>query len=366
MASKGTPIDKQAVGIDVSKDTFDVKFMVRHAQPDGHTRIRGSRKFANSTIGFKNFLSWILKKKTKDVQLVFALEATGVYHEQLSFFLHDKHYDIAVLLPNTVKAFARSLNQHAKTDAIDAGVIARLAIERDLERWQPVGQAQRALRALTRERQSMLKQKTRLTNQLHAHKHGYDNHKTIVKRLKARIRALDKQLQSVIDEIEVLSKVDTEVGDMIERLCTIPQVGLVTAATVVAETGGFALFKSRQQVVKYAGMDIVERQSGTSVNGRGRLSKRGSGRLRTALYLSSVGMVNRSGVFRNLYERVLRRNACKKQALVAIQRKLLVVMYAIAKSGEVYDAAKHALAVKGVDEPDDSPTVTLSAKASRS
>lgn len=361
MASENSARTKQAIGIDISKDTFDVKILIRRSDQKRHL-VRGSHKFSNTAKGLTHFHDWALKKVENGVDLVFAMEATGVYHEQLAHFLHDNGYHVSVLLPNQVKAFARSLNEHSKTDSIDAGVIARMALERNLEAWQAKSSMQRQLRSLTRERQELLDQKTRLSNRMHAYEHSYHPNKPSMRRLRTQLKLIIKQIAQITIEIKAVCTEDEVLKEQIDVLTTIPQVGFLTAAVVLGETSMFTLFSSRSQVVKFAGMDIIERQSGTSVKGRGHLSKRGNSRLRKALFLPSLGMIRRDGVFNALYLRVFGRTKCKMKALVAVQRKLLVVMYALSKSGQRYDKDQHAMGVKIVGElTKNSPTVTLSA-----
>jgi len=350
MPTKKSSITKQAVGIDISKDTFDVSFLVSSIDLKRHLS-RGTRKFNNTAKGIVSFHDWVLKKAKNGVDLVFAMEATGVYHEHLAHFLYKNDYHVSVLLPNQVKAFARSLNQHSKTDNIDAVVIARMAIERDLDAWQAASDMQSHLRSLTRERQELLDQKTRLNNRLHAYQHSHQPSKSSIRRLGSQLKLIKKLIAQITAEIKLMCEEDEPLREQMAILTSIPQIGFLTAAVVLAETSMFTLFSSRSQVVKYAGMDIIERQSGTSVSGRGHLSKRGNSRLRKALFLPSLGMINREGVFNALYLRVFARSKCKMKALVAVQRKLLVIMFALSKSGENYNAIKHANGVKMVGKP---------------
>ena len=106
-----------------------------------------------------------------------------------------------------------------------------------------------------------------------------------MRRHKASIKLLTKQIEAVEGEIKNLQKADPKLDEAMKRLQTIPQVGSITAATVLAETACFDLFERLEQVIKYAGMEIVERQSGSSVRGKSRLSKRGNSRLRAALHI---------------------------------------------------------------------------------
>ena len=354
---------KQTVGVDISKDSFDVKFLALPV--DGNRfKVRGSRKFPNTRKGLISFSGWVEKKAETGTDLVIAMEATGTYHESLAYFIHERCLQVAILLPNRVKSFARSHNQFSKTDQVDALVIAQMALERSLRLWAPANESSRELRQLTRERQSLIQDRLRHSNQLHALEYAHGKWAKSKRRHEVSINLLDRQVKAIEAEIKELRRQDESLDEAMSRLETIPQVGAITAATVLAETGSFNLFESRSQVVKYAGMDIIERQSGSSIRGKGRLSKRGNSRLRGALHMPAIGVINRDGPFKELYLRILERTKCKMKAVVAVQRKLLVVMYALTKNEQDYDLSIHQLRIKGVGEHEGPPTVTQSAKAS--
>lgn len=356
---------KQCVGVDISKDYFDVKFLALPLEGERY-KIRGSRKFSNTRKGFKEFSSWVVKKSVGEVPLTVVMEATGSYHEELAYFLNDQGIKLSVVLPNKIKAFGYSLNQYSKSDTIDALVIARFGLERYLVSWQPPSKSARQLRHLSRERQILMKERLRHSNQLHALSHTHGANRNTIRRHEASIKLLAKQIEAIAQEIKALQKQDPELAQAMERLQTIPQVGMLTAATVLAETDFFTLFDRREQVVKYAGMDIIERQSGSSIKGKPRLSKRGNSRLRGALHMPAIGMINRDNPFSDVYSRVYERTKCKMKAVVAVQRKLLVIMYTITTNKMDYDQNIHQCRINKVDEPLGSSTVTRSAEACRS
>jgi transposase len=269
------------------------------------------------------------------------MEATGVYHEALAYFLHENGYRVAIELPNKIKAFAKSLNQQSKTDQVDAEVIARLAIERELRAWVPPTRTMRQLKSLTRQVQAITEARTVAKNQLHAAQHGAYPLKNVLKRYQQIIALYDKQIATIEREIERLRTKDQPLNELLELLVSIPGVGVKTAAIITAETGGFQLFETRNQLIKYAGMDIKEKQSGTSIRGKSKMSKVGNARIRRALHMPSLQYVNDEGIFGQLYQRVLDRTGIKLKALVAVQRKLLIVMYAIIKNRMPYDPELH-------------------------
>jgi transposase len=346
-------ITKQSVGIDVGKDEFYARILRQAKDEPGFHKHRGNRKFPNTAAGFRHFQLWLGKYVDHNVTLTIAMEATGVYHEALAYFLHENGYRVAIELPTKIKAFAKSLNQQSKTDLVDAEVIAQLAIERELRAWVPPTRSMRQLKSLTRQAQAITEARTVAKNQLHAATHSAYALKTILKRYQQIIALYDKQIETIEREIQRLRTQDRSLDELLELLVSIPGVGLKTAAVITAETGGFQLFEARNQLVKYAGMDIKEKQSGTSIRGKSKMSKVGNARIRRALHMPSLQYINDDGVFGKLYQRVLARTGIKLKALVAVQRKLLIVMYAVIKNRMPYDPELHQKrALNRVGEPE--------------
>jgi transposase len=114
-------------------------------------------------------------------------------------------------------------------------------------------------------------------------------------------------------------------------------VGELTAAIVLGETNGFELIRSKKQLTSYAGLDIKEKQSGTSVKGKPRISKKGNRNLRKAMYLPSLSAVKHDENFKNMYARLVSKHGMKMKGLVAVQRKLLELTYTLYKNKTSYD-----------------------------
>lgn len=327
---------KQNVGCDLSKDDFKVSF--HQLLSNQQKRIKGSRTFKNNLAGFKAFVQWVEKRRDISTEVRVTLEATGVYYEQLVHYLHHQtDYRISVMLANKAKAYFKSLNLKSKTDKIDARALGQMGLERDLDKWEPVSDQIRILKQLTRDRVNLLDQKTVLSNRLHALAHSYMPHKEVVKRLKEQNRLIQKQLKQVEQQIKQLIDEDALLKERIDKICQVKGLGLLTVATVIAETGGFVLFTSRSQLVSYAGYDVVQRESGSSVKGKTRISKKGNKYIRRALHFPAISAAKYEPHFMQLYDRLFDRNKIKMKALVAVQRKLLLTIYALFKKNKAYD-----------------------------
>lgn len=327
---------KQNVGADISKDDF--KVCLQRQSSDGRRFIKGTRTFKNTLKGFNAFVEWLQERQVEGVVLHITLEATGVYYEQLVHFLDKKtDYYISVVLPNMSKAYAKSLNQKSKTDKMDAKMLGQMGIERALKQWKPLGDNLFTLKQLTRDRVGLIEEKIALSNKRHALKHAFQPHKDAIRRLNNRIRLVERQIKQVEKEIEACVADDAVLEQRIKNICKIKGLRLITVATIIAETNGFTLFTSRSQLMSYAGYDVVERQSGSSILGKTRISKKGNRFIRRALHFPALTAVKHEPRFAQVFDRVFERTAIKMKAYVAVQRKLLLMIYTLFKKNEAFD-----------------------------
>jgi len=271
-----------------------------------------------------------------DLPHSFVLEATGVYYEYLAYYLLDKGYAVSVLLPTQAKNFARSLEWKSKTDAIDSAILARLGLERKLKLWKPPSEVMLELKMLTRERQDLKEKTVALKNQLHAKSHAYKASKSSIGRFNRQLRFYDKLILQVEKEIKELIESDLELEAKLKAVCSIKGVKMVTAAIVISETNGFALVNNQKQLASYAGLDVKFNQSGLS-KGKARLSKQGNANIRKALFMPSITASSLNTEIGQFYQRVIEGKSSKMVGILAVARKLLLLIYAIWKSGKPYD-----------------------------
>lgn len=120
-------------------------------------------------------------------------------------------------------------------------------------------------------------------------------------------------------------------------MCTLKGVALITAISIISETNGFALFHSKAQVVSYAGYDVTKKESGSSVKAKERMSKKGNKRIRKSLYFPSITASRYEPDLKKKYEAITQKTGIKMKGNVAIQRKLLVLIYTLFKTNQPYD-----------------------------
>ena len=176
-----------------------------------------------------------------------------------------------------------------------------------------------------------------MKNQLHAQKAGAKSSENSIARSKKRIDLLNKQEKEVRAELDQALKGDEKVKDLVKLICTIPGVGVLTAMSVLAETNGFDLIRSKKQLTSYAGLDVREKQSGTSVKGKPRISKRGNKYLRKAMHMPALTAIRHDERYKAVFARLVARHGIKMKAVVAVQRKLLEMIYTVFRKNEAYD-----------------------------
>jgi len=330
-----TDILKQVAGIDVAQKEFVVALgrMNHTIEPE----IYAFKTFANKPSGFAALLVWISKHSHPDTPVRFVMEATGVYHESLAYYLSDHGYEVSVVLPNKISNYIKTLELATITDKTAAAAICQFGLEKKVSLWQKPKALFRYLKQLTRERDQLIAERTVAKNQLHAETaEAFPNEKTIT-RLKQRIELFNSQEKEIRTEITEIVKQDQELVEKINNVATIPGVGQLTVVIAIAETNGFELIKSKKQLSGYAGLGVKEKQSGTSVKAKPRISKKGNKHLRKAMYMPALSAIRADEHFKAIFTRLVCRHGIKMKAAVAIQRKLLELIYTLWRTNSKYD-----------------------------
>ena len=325
---------KQVAGIDVAQKELVVSFGI--VKDDLQAQILSSKTFKNTKEGFVTLIKWVKKLSDSQSNVHFVMEATGVYHESFAYFLDESGESVSIVLPNKISNYFKTLDVKTITDTTSAEAIARFGLERTLVLWKRPKPIFKSLRQLTRERSQIVEERTMVKNHLHAELSEAEPNESSVTRIKDRIKLLDKQEKQVRSEITKRAQ-DPQVKDSITVMSSIPGIAVLTAATVLAETNGFELIRNKKQLTSYAGLDVKEKQSGTSVNGKSRISKRGNKHLRKALHMPALATIRFDPNFKTIYARIVARHGIKMKAAVAVHRKVLELMYTLYKKNEMYD-----------------------------
>ena len=306
------------LGIDISKDFFDVmNIKNQHFQ------------FQNSNKGFRAF------KKVLTPDSFCVMEATGYYHLKLAYFLFENNIKISIVNPLSIKRFIQMKLSKIKTDKADAKMIRLYAQNNELKLWE--GQSENQVEALqiTRLLDIYSKQSTALKNKIHGEQTLGNPSQLVVKSLKRSLKMINKEQVLLEQKLLELVKVDNQ--QLLSNLESIPGLGRKTATILIVLTDGFSRFDSAAALCSYCGITPIIRKSGTSVNGRPRISKMGNQKLRNLLFLCSFSASVYNRACKEIYQRITNKKKSKKLALIAVSNKLLKQAFAIAKSGLPYD-----------------------------
>ncbi len=298
------------VGIDVGKSWLDV---ARWDQPF-------TWRVANTPAG----IAELLDELAPDRPELIVMEATGGYEQLLAQTLLGAGLPVAVVNPTRVRALAKATGKLAKTDRIDAHLIADYAAKVQPQPLAPQTSQEIQLKALLARREQLVVMHTAELNNLGT------THASLKADVEAHLAFLEARIQDLVAEIEALVASLPEWRERAEHLDSIPGVGWVTALTVVADMPELGQL-DRQSVAALAGLAPFNRDSGQK-RGKRRIFG-GRKRVRRVLYMACLSASRHNPVIRALYQRLIEKGKPKKVALTACMRKLLTIMNAMARDG---------------------------------
>ncbi len=296
------------IGIDVSKNFCDVTI-------DGAREVK---HFDNAQL--PKLIDWLSSLPVK----VVCLEATGGYEQPLVELLHAAQLPVAKVNPRQVRDFARALGQLAKTDRIDAQVIARFAAFMEPALCEKTPEKQAELKALQSRRNQIRDMLAREKNRL-----GTCWDRRTREMIQQAINLYEQQLQEVDREIDALMTADPEFDAKVKLLTSVPGVGKTTAHALLVEMPELGRL-NRQQAGRLAGLAPINRDSGQM---RGKRTI-GGGRpaVRRSLYMATLVATRFNQVIRGHYRRLTEGGKKKMVALTACMRKMLLMLNAILKN----------------------------------
>jgi transposase len=262
------------------------------------------------------------------------MEAMGTYGDALAAHLHEAGHAVSRVNPAVVKAYAQSHLSRTKNDRVDAALIAGFCAERRPPAWEPPAPELRELQALVRRLESLVKMRTMEENCLSS---GIAV-EAVGESVEGHVAYLAEQIKRT--EALIRDHIDRHPGLRRQRellLDSIPGVGEATAAALLAEVPDIKQYKSARQAAAFAGLVPRERQSGSSVRGRVRLSKVGNARLRKALYFPVVTALRCSPFFQRWAEGLRQRGKSKMAVIGAAMRKLVHLAYGVLKTGRPFN-----------------------------
>jgi transposase len=314
------------LGIDVAKAKLDVALR----RPDGKFR---SKVVANSPEGFAGLTAWLDKQGATELHV--CLEATGRYWEAVAEYLADAGHTVSVVNPAQIKAFGASRQVRTKTDAVDARLIATFCASQVPEPWSAPPPALRELRALVARREALVVMRTQEHNRLLvAHESVRADIVTHLEHLAGAIAEIEAEIRRRIDD-------DPGLKAQRELLDSVPGLGSKTIPVLLSFYGGPQRFDNARQAAAFAGLDPRQRESGSSVKAKPRLSKMGHAALRKALYMPAMVTLTRTLWGRAFRDRLAAAGKPPMVILGAMMRKLVHVAFGILKSREPFNPALH-------------------------
>lgn len=312
------------IGIDVSKQelsAFDGEQEVTVKNEKGLGKLKAYMK--------KRF------KKFDDVVIIF--ESTGTYSDNLKEFCNIQKINAFIVNPKKSSNFAKAIGNRSKTDRIDAKMLyefKNIININDIAIPEIDEVAEKLLSYLTSYEFSS-KKVTSIINHIEALNHKNNVPKDLLLMLKKELKAAKKLQYKIMLKMTEYVESNQELKDNYNNLLTISGVGKISALALLTI---FTKYKNtnRTQITALAGLDPIRKESGTSVNGRKRISKGGNKIFRKILYFPMLSAIRYNENIKRFYDRLVEKHKSKKSAVIASMRKLLLIAHAMYKNKTVF------------------------------
>ncbi len=328
-----TTVYRRFVGIDIAAATVTASW-ASDGDPPGRPR-----SFANNREGFAALQQWLQADGGTPATTLVVMEATGSYWVAVAVALHEAGDAVAVLNPAQVHHYAKSDLRRAKTDALDARLLARFAAERRPAPWSPPPAVYHHLRQRLVARDALLEMRTAA----HNHRHVLLQWPVVVESVRQQldevVASLDGRVATLEEEIEEVLR-DGAWASSATLLLGIPGIGLLTAAWLLVATVNFSLCPTPEAATAYAGLAPLPHESGSSIRSRPSIGRGGNGRLRTALYMATLSATQHNPVIRPFYQRLRDAGKPMKVARCAAARKLLHLAWAVVTKARPFEVPK--------------------------
>ena len=320
----------KTIGIDVSKSKLDVLWLREVVTEKVKTKV-----LSNTGPGHIQLIHWLEKSTGGPIgDCHCVMEATGIYHEELAYALHEAGAKVSVVNPAYVRDHGKSRGVRTKTDRRDSFVLAHYGATQSVGYWEPEPEAVRVLKSLIARVQALEKdcrrEQARLehTPRSGTHDRVVESIHAVIDQLDAEITRLRRLIDDHIDQNPTLKKDD-------ELLRTIPGVGEVVSRVMLSVLHSKRFVDARQCAASL-GLNPIEYESGTSIRRPPRLSKAGGARVREKLYMAAVVCTQHNPDIKRFYQRLLRNGKSKKSAVCAAMRKLVHICFGVIKHQQPY------------------------------
>lgn len=314
-------VQKLCCGIDVSHAKLDVCYQNNLGELF-HLQV------GNNKSGFEK----ILEHTGGDYH--FVMEATGVYYIRLAFYLHERGCRLSVVNALSVKRYIQMHLERNKSDKKDAGWICRYAIEQRPFYWEMPEGAYFEGKQLYNTIRQYAEQVKRFNNQLHSLRLLPVPSKDTIKSLEKMKKQLEKEMVLLEGKLEAV--LEQWQPQQVRSIGSIKGIGRRATAMLIIYTQGFKNTHSHRQLISFSGLSPTEYSSGSSIQGKPRIYKKGGKNLRDVLYMCSMNAIKTNTACKTLYERLKGNGKTGKQALIAVCNKLLKQVFAVVKNNSLY------------------------------
>ena len=307
----------------MAKKSFEVALKIN----DQHFQ----QSFKNTPAGFRRLEKWLAQYAPAN-QVHACVEATGIHHLALAIELNQILHTVSVVNPRRTKAFADSQLRRSKSDSVDARVIAEFCQAMQPDAWVIPSKKELEIKELARRQKSLTAmvsaEKNRLKDALSS---------SMKQSITRNIKQLEKEKEKVAAKLEQLIWADPVLRNRLELVVSIPGIGTATGLQLVAELGNIDWFSKARDLAAHAGLTPRSRQSGTSLNVRGGISKVGCSRLRALLYFPAMVAMKHNPIMIKFANRLTKAGKTRKQIIVAIMRKLIHCVFGVIKSNQPFN-----------------------------
>ncbi|MBO1223820.1 MAG: IS110 family transposase [Candidatus Scalindua sediminis] len=317
------------IGIDIADKTFYASIFSTPQKP--HI----SKEFTNSMDGFQQFVAWLKQQKVSPGNSIICMEATGVYCDNLCYYVSSQNYPLVLEAPHKVKKAFTHLD---KNDRVDSQQISEYAyrFKDKLTLWEPKSYILEQIQVLLTTREQLLKQRSANKNSLKAVKRKYVRTPLAEKTFQQSIDHLSKQVETIEKEIEKLIKKDTDFHQMKTLITSIPAVGNLLYYNLLVTTKGFTENINSKNLASYFGIAPHEHSSGSSIFKKAKSQRRGPKRPRKFIYLASLSLRTHNKCIKMYFMRKVAEGKSGRLVLNNIANKLIKIICAIARDRKPY------------------------------
>jgi transposase len=296
---------------------------------------------AQTPAGMDHLKQTLLSVESAPGQTLVVMEVTGVYWMKLATYLYESGFSVSVINPAQAHDFASAFLHRNKTDAIDAKILAELALKVQPDCWKPSSETYELVYQRLTQRDDLLQMLQQTRNRLHALIHRpfvvasvQQHFEQLIAFLQAQIDDLDRELKQALSQ-------DDQWNQSAQLLLSIKGFGPVVTTWLLTATDNFSACERPEQIVSYAGLAPRKKDSGSSIRSRPFIGFAPHPRLRQALYMASLSAVQHNPAIKSFYQRLLDKGKPKKVALCACARKLVHIAWAVIAKQQLFDPEFH-------------------------